>query len=826
MLDSTIIRGPTFGDVTYTSVASGPNVGLVVWVEGGGLCAARISPDGALVDSVPIDVRRQGTTGLVNMRPGVAWGDQRFLVVWTELDAQCDDLAYCAIVSENGSVSQSRLLQDLSGTTQGNCAAAAFDGTNFLAMWLGATDSTIPGAHFSRISPQGAMLDSPPCMVAPRSPVEQNDIALSFHDGKYLAVWTVWDTSGVWGNFILPDGSTPDSVGFPIRGGINANYPSVTHGRKNYVVAWQEWDNDSVFHNSLRLARISDDGEILDPTGVLLDTFSVHDNDVLSWGDTTLVAYISDSIGNHDSLTVMAVRVDTALRRLDSSPIAVSWTETGNTGGQGPATPSLERCGSDLIAAWYQPYRSGSRRGNPITLYRRISTSGQPVDSFPRVASVGTNVQMYPSVSSDGEDFLAAWIDTRRDAGGDHVSLYASRFSAEGTVLDHDATPILGSNWAQPSLACGGGCYLVIWRGGGSVLAARVSTAGALLDTVPIKLSGSDSVSWRCDPSVASADSLFLVAWRSDLDYRIHGVRVLSTGAVLDSTPLLLQKREHPCSYPKMAFDGQNFLVVRMDYLGGSWGFGAVRVNKDGQVVDSTDMYIPGTGSDDDLLTVASGGGVSLVTDNERYVSWLVSAEGVLLDSVSHANSGYTQVCFDGTNFLLLCRGDSAGQLAGMRITPSGVLLDSTPVLLIDSRLKDVSAHYGAGIAANNANVIGLVFQGFEPRPWMMDRIRASTFPTLGIGSQRDDAQPVTFRVQPNPASRLASLSFNLVHAGPVQVTAFDATGRRCASLFSGRMKAGRQTLPLDARRLANGVYFLRLEAGATRHSTRLVVSR
>ena len=104
--------------------------------------------------------------------------------------------------------------------------------------------------------------------------------------------------------------------------------------------------------------------------------------------------------------------------------------------------------------------------------------------------------------------------------------------------------------------------------------------------------------------------------------------------------------------------------------------------------------------------------------------------------------------------------------------------------------------------------------------------MRAVTFPTLGIISQRDVAPPVAFRVQPNPASQLASLSFNLTQAGPVRVTAFDAAGRRCASLFSGRMKAGRQTLSLDTRRLANGVYFLRLKTETTTHSTRLVVTR
>jgi hypothetical protein len=83
-----------------------------------------------------------------------------------------------------------------------------------------------------------------------------------------------------------------------------------------------------------------------------------------------------------------------------------------------------------------------------------------------------------------------------------------------------------------------------------------------------------------------------------------------------------------------------------------------------------------------------------------------------------------------------------------------------------------------------------------------------------------------TLLITPNPASRLATLSFNLARAGPVQVAAFDATGRRCVVLHSGQLTAGAHVLPIDTRRLANGVYFLRLEVGAATHSTRLVVSR
>jgi hypothetical protein len=38
-------------------------------------------------------------------------------------------------------------------------------------------------------------------------------------------------------------------------------------------------------------------------------------------------------------------------------------------------------------------------------------------------------------------------------------------------------------------------------------------------------------------------------------------------------------------------------------------------------------------------------------------------------------------------------------------------------------------------------------------------------------------------------------------------------------------MNAGRQTVPLDTRQLANGVYSLRLETGAATRSMRLVIS-
>jgi len=179
---------------------------------------------------------------------------------------------------------------------------------------------------------------------------------------------------------------------------------------------------------------------------------------------------------------------------------------------------------------------------------------------------------------------------------------------------------------------------------------------------------------------------------------------------------------------------------------------------------------------------------------------------------------------------MLLCQlRDSSGQatnsLGAMRITPSGRVLDSIPFALVTADSATAGDRYAA-MAVNVANRVGAVFTGYERAPYMTGRIRAVTLPAIvGINSQRDDARPAVFRVQPNPASQSATLSFALGQPGPVQVTAFDATGRRCAVLHSGLTTAGAHVLPLDTRHLTNGVYFLRLETGTATHSTRLVVS-
>jgi hypothetical protein len=813
MLDSTIRRVPPPASIGHTRVAFGPEVGLATWTVEGRLVGARIDRAGTLLDTVPIDVPGPYSGG----RPDVVWGCGYFLVAWMEARTP-SDITACALIDTNGRVVWRRVVSPM---RQGIDIAVAFDGTNFLAAWIARSEADSLAAYFSRVTPTGVVLDSPPKRVAQRAPIEQYDIDVCYHGGRYLAVWDHWNTGGLWASWILPDGTVPDSVGFPIHPGVPVDFPTVTHDRQNFIVGWYE------HHYKTKLARVTDNGEVLDTAGIVVDTNSHWENDVCSTGDTTLVVYFTDSLWKGDSLTPVAARVDTALQRL-GAPVALAWPSEGNVYGNGPSALSAATAGDSFIVTWAQPAQDISVQGTCLAWFRRLDQQGQLLDTAPVPMSFGPNPQRLPDVATDGTDFLAVWVDLHYDSANLTRPLVGRRFSADGALLDSQPFRIGGINAWEPAQAFGGGCYLATWYEDHGLSAARISAAGMLLDSVPTRIV--DPAGQWPGPDVAYGDSVFLVVWATSGLSQVHGVRMTPDGVVLDSTPLLLQADSLTGpNYPQVAFDGTNFLVARRDRLPTDQ-FQCARVSPAGQLLDSADITI-GTATDDAYPDLAFGGGVYGAADNRRSYFWRVSPDGSALGFVPHSYQGATRVVYDGTDFMLLTEmRDSSSyltnKLGALRITPDGQVLDDKPFALLTADSATVGVD-NAAMAANGAGRVAVVTESYEPEPYGAYRIRAATFPAIvGVNSQRDAAQPVAFRVSPNPASRIASLSFNLTQAGPVQVSAFDVTGRRCASLFSGRMKAGRQTLPLDTHRLANGVYFLRLEAGTTRHSTRLVVAR
>jgi len=105
----------------------------------------------------------------------------------------------------------------------------------------------------------------------------------------------------------------------------------------------------------------------------------------------------------------------------------------------------------------------------------------------------------------------------------------------------------------------------------------------------------------------------------------------------------------------------------------------------------------------------------------------------------------------------------------------------------------------------------------------------------VGLAAPRPDrsgvmANPSTISdlrvtTSPNPiSSSFARLSYSLPKAGPVVVSVFDVAGRTVTrqSLLCG--KTG--SVPLDLKKLANGVYLVRLDADGYSQSQKLVVQQ
>lgn len=88
---------------------------------------------------------------------------------------------------------------------------------------------------------------------------------------------------------------------------------------------------------------------------------------------------------------------------------------------------------------------------------------------------------------------------------------------------------------------------------------------------------------------------------------------------------------------------------------------------------------------------------------------------------------------------------------------------------------------------------------------------------------------PTDFALEPafpNPARAEATLRYALPSAATVSLEVYDALGRRVLVLVREEQEAGRYAVPLDARALASGVYFVRLRADGRVAGQRVTVVR
>jgi hypothetical protein len=103
---------------------------------------------------------------------------------------------------------------------------------------------------------------------------------------------------------------------------------------------------------------------------------------------------------------------------------------------------------------------------------------------------------------------------------------------------------------------------------------------------------------------------------------------------------------------------------------------------------------------------------------------------------------------------------------------------------------------------------------------------------TTGVaGSQAAPPRFALAQNRPNPMRPSTSITYRLDVAGPVSLRIYDVAGRVVRTLVDRHQQPAQYSVIWDgkddaAHRVASGVYFYRLEAGAQRAMRRLVVVR
>jgi hypothetical protein len=593
--------------------------------------------------------------------PTVAFDGARYLVAWID-QRHGYDAVFATRVGTDGAVLDPSGIEISSGRelfTDWLVSAAGPSG--FVVGWsercLACAPSTV-SIHASRVASDGRVLDRPSVLIADDVGGADGDVA--YGAGVYLFAYRTL-TGPIWGRTFDP--ALGPAAPFAIAGGT-PGHPSVASDGSRFVVAYTTGDIYAV--------PVTTAGAV--GTAVAVVTGSVSQvepslafdgsNYVLAWWESTgpwdiYARRLTPTLGLLPTMAI-ATSSDSETRPMAASAgtgeSIVLWTRLGSSvevrsrrvssagvlldpvGGVlvGPGTNSavpFDAVGN--ASSFFVAFTDAQGRLRGAT----VDASGPAPAGGALLATGGGNAERQAAVAFDGTNHLVVWSDSR----GGTYDVYGVRVDANGRPLDSVAIPI-GTDPMRteelPDVAFGGGTYYVVWDASGEVRGARVSTAGALLDTTPVVIGSSAFAG----PAVASDGTSFLVAWNASIvglggpvnvrpissatgapsgaatavqtlnawiteavdvaygggaylvaytDGNVLARRVSATGALLGAGPLTLAATSDPELTPTVSYSGSAFLVAWERRSTDADVYGA-RVSSTGALLDATPRLLAG----------------------------------------------------------------------------------------------------------------------------------------------------------------------------------------------------------------------------------------
>jgi hypothetical protein len=245
-------------------------------------------------------------------------------------------------------------------------------------------------------------------------------------------------------------------------------------------------------------------------------------------------------------------------------------------------------------------WQDGGPTGNDVYA-ARVSPSGRVLDFVAIEIAATAADEGVPAVAWNGDVFLVTW----QVAG----TVRAARVDTSGTVLDPGGFEVAPAG-ILPAVAALADTFLVVYQTG-EIHGRRVSTAGAVIDTTPIVVSAGAGL--RFQPAVAAGTTSWFVAWqdsRNDAVNRdVFGARVTAAGVVSDPNgiPLSQAPGNQGSGGPDVAVNAGVAVVVWQDPRDGENDVFANRVKSDGTVLDGDGAAVAAGGEFEFAATVTAG---------------------------------------------------------------------------------------------------------------------------------------------------------------------------------------------------------------------------
>jgi hypothetical protein len=231
----------------------------------------------------------------------------------------------------------------------------------------------------------------------------------------------------------------------------------------------------------------------------------------------------------------------------------------------------------------------------PSTLIATVDANG--ISPRPETPAAVTAVrQLAPMVTGNGSSFTAAWLEQSAGFRGS----VAGRISRDGEPLDGSGRTLGLSSFSSPVIAQGSSGALVVWGTTDSIVAARLTPFGEVLDATPILIAKQQFPEF----ALAWDGNRYFVVWTNGA--QLFGAFVGPDGAVTIAKQLtdIHAVSFNDLSVPDVAWDGRQFIVV----------FGEVsfevfcdacltppadhvrimRVSANGDAIDGVPLLVPG----------------------------------------------------------------------------------------------------------------------------------------------------------------------------------------------------------------------------------------